>query len=59
MAGLDRLVYRTVDSECVKVLDDVRVRVEKVLSDAGSVETAEFLNRVTAMGFVWGVSDGN
>jgi len=59
MAGLERLVFHTFDTPGTKALDAARVLIERILASASVIVTRELIRRVAAMGFEWGVSDGN
>jgi len=60
LAGLDRLVYHTVDVEGTDRYDEAVAILEDDLGAfAGPLETGSLIDEIEAMGFEWGVSDGN
>lgn len=56
MAGVDRLVFHTVNPEGTASLDEAVRIIEEDL--AGSMSAAQLVDRVAGMGFHWGMSDG-
>lgn len=56
MAGVDRLVFHTVTAEGLAYLDEANALIKRDLG--GTMSAAELVDRVTAMGFHWGMSDG-
>ena len=58
MAGLERLVFHTFDAAGTMALRAALDRIEHELAGQ-TLNTAELLRRIVAMGFRWGVSDGN
>jgi hypothetical protein len=62
MAGLDRLVFHTFDGPGSAALADAQDILSGEVGDAAAGEkwvTSEVLDRIEALGFAWGVSDGN
>ncbi len=59
IAGLERLVFHTFDAPGTKAPDAARVLIEGTLASGSVIDTGELIRRVAAMGFEWGVSDGN
>jgi hypothetical protein len=59
LAGIDHLVYHTLDPEGQSSFEEGRARIE-TLAPAGAPHRVEDVIRaIHAMGFVWGTSDGN
>lgn len=58
MAGIERLVFHTFDAAGSIAFDSALGRIEKTLAES-SIESGALVDRITAMGFEWGVSDGN
>ncbi len=58
MAGVERLVFHTCDPAGRAALDTAMQRVRSELP-ALSIETSALVQQLFAMGFSWGVSDGN
>ena len=58
MAGLDRLVMHTFDSAGTKALDEATAVVRTKLEMESSTQTDQVIDRITALGFEWGTSDG-
>jgi hypothetical protein len=60
LAGLDRLVYHTVDTESSEPYREALRVVERLLPASTKVAAVdELVSAVHALGFVWGFSDGN
>ncbi len=60
LAGIDRLVYHTVDASGSEPYQEAKRRVDTQLLPAGAMpRTTDLVHVVHAMGFAWGVSDGN
>jgi hypothetical protein len=58
MAGVDRLVYHTVSAEGSSPLQAALAIVRDDLAPAGELGAAELVDRIDAMAFEWGTSDG-
>jgi hypothetical protein len=58
MAGVDRFVFHTVTAEGAEPFDEALRIVREDLAPAGELTADELLDRVTAMGFMWGMSNG-
>jgi Poly (ADP-ribose) glycohydrolase (PARG), Macro domain fold len=56
LAGLGRLVFHLGDAG-LAAFDEARRTLAKIAS--GSCPTSDLMDRVAALGFVWGMSDGN
>lgn len=59
MAALDRLVFHTFDRSGTTSLAEARKVVDEKLGGLSPMEMREAIERVFAMGYEWGVSDGN
>jgi len=59
MAGLDRLVFHTGDIGGRAPLTEASQIIREDLGGQANQETRESIVRIEAMGFEWGVSDGN
>ena len=59
MAGVDRLVFHTFDAQGTKALAEARRRIDAEFADDATLDTRHLINAIFAMGFEWGVSDGN
>ena len=59
LAGIDRLVYHTVDAPGSEPYQEARRRVDGLLPAGATPRVADLVRAVHAMGFAWGVSDGN
>ena len=59
MAGLERVVFHTGDASGVAAIDAARRLFEAGPITGSPVETRELIERIHAIGFEWGVSDGN
>jgi hypothetical protein len=60
LAGVDGLVYHTVDAAGSEAYEEAKRRVAAQLLPVGATPSvAEVVRAVHAMGFTWGVSDGN
>ncbi|MFO8015382.1 MAG: hypothetical protein R6X20_19030 [Phycisphaerae bacterium] len=60
LAGLDHLVFHTVDAAGMETYHKaVSILEEDLNALKGPVRSATSIDRTAAMGFRWGVSDGN
>jgi hypothetical protein len=59
LAGIDRLVYHTVDADGSEPYREALRVVETLLPLGARVGVDELVSAVHALGFVWGFSDGN
>jgi hypothetical protein len=59
MAGLDRLVFHAFDPAGAKTLQDALGLMNENLAGEPEMGLDRLLDRIAAMGFAWGVSDGN
>lgn len=59
MAGLDRLIFHAFDSVGTRAVNTARAVIERDLASRSAVDTRVLIDRIAAMGFEWGVSDGN
>jgi hypothetical protein len=59
MAGLDHLVLHTGSAGGRTPLDDALRLSRDDLATGGMIETTKLVERIAAIGFEWGVSDGN
>ncbi len=60
MAGLDRLVFHTVDADGTKTYEEgLSVLADDLDVGAGPMKTDALIHKVEAMGLKWGVGDGN
>ena len=59
MAGLERVVFHTGDASGVAAINDVKRLFEVDLSAGPPVGIRDLIGRIHAIGFEWGVSDGN
>ncbi|MBN1192179.1 MAG: hypothetical protein JXA36_00590 [Coriobacteriia bacterium] len=59
MAGVDRFVFHTVNAEGAPPFDEALRIVREELAPAGQMTAGELLDRVSAMGFMWGMSNGS
>ncbi|TFH66750.1 MAG: hypothetical protein E4G90_01965 [Gemmatimonadales bacterium] len=59
MAGLDRLVMHAFDAAGTGALKEAMAVIGTGLSDQPVIGTGELVERIVALGFEWGVSDGN
>jgi hypothetical protein len=59
LAGLDELVYHTVAPDLSPPFVEARRRVDELAPERAEASVEDLLARVFAMGFRWGVSDGN
>jgi hypothetical protein len=60
MAGVDRLVFHTVESSGTAAFQSAQDLLLQLLPDrAGTVDTEETIEEIQALGLSWGVSDGN
>ena len=59
MAGVDRLVFHTVSAEGGAPFDEAVRIVTDDLAQPGGVSSAELLDRIVAMGFEWGMTNGS
>lgn len=58
-AGLTRLVFHTFDRAGSRALAESRALLARELAASSPVATGTLIDRITALGFTWGVSDGN
>jgi len=58
MAGVDRLVFHTVSKEGNGSFDEAMRILREELAAEGEVGSQQLLDRIEAMGFQWGMSDG-
>jgi hypothetical protein len=58
MAGVERLVFHTFDAAGNTAFDAALHRLNEALNGS-SIETGTVVDRIAAMGFEWGLSDGN
>lgn len=58
MTGIDRLVFHTIGPEGETPFFEALRIVEEELAPLGELPTEELLDRVLAMGFSWGMSNG-
>ena len=58
MAGVERLLFHTAGPGGADALSAAIVRINN-LASAHAVETRSLIDQITAIGFAWGVSDGN
>ena len=59
MAGLERLVMHTFDASGTKALDEATAAIRTELERGSLVQTDQLIERIVALGFEWGISDGN
>ncbi len=59
MAGVDRLVFHTVNAEGSGPLDEALSIVRETLSVDGEIGPDVLLDRIVGLGIKWGMSDGN
>jgi hypothetical protein len=60
LAGLDRLVFHAGDANGVKLFQDsLQMLHEKLGLGESVMATSQLIDRLDAMGFRWGTSDGN
>jgi hypothetical protein len=60
IAGIDRLVYHTVDATGSEPYQEARRRLDaQLLPEGATPRVADLVRAVHEMGFAWGVSDGN
>jgi hypothetical protein len=59
MAGLDRLVFHAFDSMGVQAVNTARAVIVKDLAGVSVDQTRVLIDRIAALEFEWGVSDGN
>lgn len=59
IAGVDRLVFHTVDATGVAPVEEATRRLSVWAPERSNVELADVLRAVHATGFVWGTPDGN
>lgn len=57
MAGVDRLVFHSVTPAGTEQLEKAKVLIREQLATVAN--TPDIIDRIVAMGFKWGVSDGN
>jgi hypothetical protein len=58
MVGVDRLVFHTIGPEGAAPFEEALRIVREELAPAGELTSAELIDRITAMGFHWGMSNG-
>ena len=59
MAGLERVVFHTGSGSGAEDLEAARSQCAQVLLGEPRVETNRVIERIAALGFEWGISDGN
>ncbi len=59
MAGLERVVFHTCNASGVAAIDEAKRLFEVGPIAASPMATRELIERISAIGFEWGVSDGN
>lgn len=59
MAGLHRLVLHIGEPSGRESVVQATEILQDTLAAGGSMDTAELVSRITAIGFEWGQSDGN
>ncbi len=59
MAGLERVVFHTGDASGVAAINDVKRLFAADLTAGSPAAVHELIERIGAIGFEWGVSDGN
>lgn len=59
MAGVDRLVMHTVNSDGVKSLAEATNVIKMELDRKSLVQTDQFIDAIVALGLTWGIGDGN
>jgi hypothetical protein len=59
MAGIDRIVFHTGDSTGAASIGTMRRLFASKLSDGSEIAVRELIERISALGFEWGVGDGN
>jgi hypothetical protein len=59
MAGVERLVFHAVGAAGLGPLEAARSLIEEHLARTSPGDTGTVIERITGMGFEWGVSDGN
>jgi hypothetical protein len=60
MAGIDRLVFHTGEAKGSKDLATARQILDRDLAPIGSaIQLSALMEKIQAMEFQWGVSDGN
>jgi hypothetical protein len=58
MAGVDRLVFHTCSAEGAAPFEHALGIVRDELASAGEMPADELIDRIDAMAFQWGASDG-
>ena len=58
MAGLERLVMHTFDSDGTKALAEATRVIKTQLDGESLVQTDQLIDRIVGLGFEWGISDG-
>jgi hypothetical protein len=58
MAGVDCFVFHTVDAQRAEPFAEAGALVRETLAPLGEITAGELLDRIAAMGFQWGMSDG-
>jgi hypothetical protein len=59
MARLDRLVFHAGSAAGAGVFNTALESIQRLQVDAARCPTAELIERIQAVGFQWGQSDGN
>jgi Poly (ADP-ribose) glycohydrolase (PARG), Macro domain fold len=59
LAGVEQLVLHALDEAGAGEIETANRLVGKQIAGGGVIETGELIRRVAALGFEWGVSDGN
>lgn len=59
MAGLDQIVFHTGESAGTAAFDAALRMMESERIGGGPLEVRKLIHRIVALGFEWGVSDGN
>jgi hypothetical protein len=59
LAELDRLVVHSFDAEGTRAWEEARALEQRLAPPGATVESAALARTIEAMGFAWGVSDGN
>ena len=58
MAGLERLVMHTFDSDGTKALDEATRVIRTELDGKSLIQTDQLIDRIVGLGFEWGIEDG-
>ena len=59
MAGLEQLIFHTVDGSGRKSLDEATQLLRESLATGAPTETGALIGRTAALGLEWGASDGS